>query len=168
MSVSPTSSVTDTNFDGDLTDEDIDPLFSLFNILSDVSEEVVDWYEQRAEDFEVASEWYNWLGEATSNHRTLDKDESERIEFTEWLNYIGFDYDKYFDVNDDIITARDADYANDEVMQLIALAVESISSDTDQSSLIASAVIDDFNGAADELGSFIDTFLSTGRGHLQF
>lgn len=162
--------VTPSTFDGELNDDDLDPLFGLISVMAFVAEDFTDWYTQTASNLETASGWFNWFGESFDG-TSLESDalDSEVTGFTSWMNQIGFNYTKYFNTNDDAteVTGINGDYKNSEIGELLALEVEAISSDADQASLLTTGLIGDFNDGTEELINLIDTLRSAWRGHIR-
>lgn len=162
--------VTTVSVDGELNDEDYDPLFSFVYVLANTAEDFTAWYEDSANDLEIASEWMSWISRAVADGKDIsDESTQDLIDFTSWLDQTGLDYTKYFNTNDDgtMVEEIKSNYKRTEVTELIGLEVEAMSSDLTQVSLYTNAVIDDFATGNDELMSIIESFRSTGRGHIR-
>lgn len=165
--------VGDSSYDGNLTDRDIDPIFELYNVLAESSEELVDWYTQTVDELETASDWLTWLGAATTEGRGLgDESEADRVAFTSWMNEVGFDYTKYFDETTTSsgqlsVDGISSSYEVSEVNELMAIEVEVVSTDAEQAKALSTAVLSNFSDTATELTSLIDTLRSAARGHIR-
>lgn len=165
------SGVTNSTFNGELTDDDFDPMFELVSVMADLSEEFIDWYAEAAENLETGSNWLTWFAEETDD-RDVEGERSETVDFTEWMDSIGFNYTKYFKTSttDDgelYVTDIRSDYKNSEVNELLALEVEAVSNDAEQAKAITTGMIDNFNNGSKELINMIDTLRSAGRGHVR-
>lgn len=170
------SGVSGSTFDGELVDEDFDPMFALVSVMADVAEEFVDWYDKAANDVEIASEWFIWFN-GTVDGKSLDADNETLIAFTAWMDSIGFDYQKYFDF--DVLSTGELmatgvksgggrnRVSTDQARELLALAVEEISTDIEQANVLTTGMIGNFNDGTQELISLINTLRNTGRGHIR-
>lgn len=157
---------TSTSFDGELTRSDFDPNFALVSLLADVSEDFLDWYEQTGDELETAASWQTWFAEATGDN---NKDLSSTPEpfFLNWLDDIGFDYKKYFDLDstESNINKIKDDYEVSEVRELIGIAVKGISTDAEQAGLLTESVVTDYSSGVSELIKLIDSARDSTRGH---
>ncbi|MEW4486734.1 hypothetical protein AB1L42_01550 [Thalassoglobus sp. JC818] len=160
--------VTGSYIDGELNDVDIDPMFALIELVSDVAEDFLSWYEETTDFLEESNDWMVWLSGVTAQGRSFsDESLSERTEFTEWLDSIGFDFKQYFNTSSSITTKIKSDYEVSEVLELLSLEIESLSSHTDQVSLFSNALIGDVEDGNNEFMNIVDTLRSSARGHIR-
>lgn len=164
--------VTTVSVDGELNDQDLDPLFTFISVIADVAEDFVEWYDDAADATKAASEWQSWISEALNDGASLtDEPESERKAFTSWLEQTGFDYTTYFDVisSTGVIRKVNSTYEDDlpGLLNLIGLQVQTVSTNAEQVSLFTRAMVDDYAKGSSEMKNLVDSYRSAGRGHIR-
>ncbi|MEW4561544.1 hypothetical protein AB1K70_03400 [Bremerella sp. JC770] len=160
--------VTGEYIDGNFDSSDIQPMFDLISLVTSVAEDMLDWYDDSTDSLEEGNDWLVWLSGATSQSRSFsDKDLAERTEFTEWMDEIDFDYQTYFNRSNGVVTSIKGDYEVSEVVELLTLEVENVSSQAEQVSLFTNALIGDLADGNSELMNMLDTIRATAKGHIR-
>lgn len=160
------TSTTNAAFNGDLTDSDFNSLYNLIAIVSQVAEDLTIWYEDTVDIASTGAEWLNWLREASaSNIKSQDYD--ERVGFTSWLNTLSFS-PKYFDHNDDgIVSGIASGQKTSEVLELLSIKVDTLSTNASQVLIFTQSLIDDYSESSKEVKDLCDAMRNAGQGHIR-
>jgi hypothetical protein len=162
------SSITSASFDGDLTDSDFNPIYDLIAVIGEVAEDVTEWYEETVDKASTGADWLNWLREAAAGDNTLSgQDVTEREEFTAWLDTLSFS-PKYFEHNDDgtVKKINSDDYETSEVLELLSVQVDTLSTNANQVLIFTEALIDDYGDSNTEVKDLCDAVRSAALGHV--
>lgn len=154
-----------------MTDSDFNPIYDLIEVIAEVAEDITGWYEDVVGLSTEGADWVNWFNAATSGGSSLeDQDASERSEFTDWLNTISF-HPKYFKFSSSGIVKKinkDADYKSSDVLELLSIQLEALSTNASQVLIFTEALIDDYNDSSQEVKDLVDSLRSAGEGHVSW
>ena len=168
-------SATGVTFDGEVTTDDYDPMFALLNVLADVSLDFVDWHGETTDFFTTSGDMVNWISEAAATGRNIsDENHGELVAFTSWMETIGFDFQKYFSSTNYVdingpgvkVTSIRSKYKVSEVLELLGIEVDTISTNTQQVALFTEAITGDYSDVVDEIVNLIDGARDSARGHI--
>ena len=166
--MSSISAVKGSYIDGELNDADVDPMFALLELVSDVAEDFLTWYEDTTDFLEESNDFMVWFSGVTATTKDFsDESLADRTAFTEWLDNVGIDKSSYFNTSNGITTKVKSGTDLPGVLDLLSLKIESLSSHTDQVSLFSNALIGDVEDGNNEMMNILDTMRSAGRGHVR-